>query len=431
MDQISLKADGVFLWVSLVVSSLLEGLQNRDDISDLQRRIDLLPPDLESLFAAMLQQIPEFYKQNSCELLQIVRSTRQYQDMTASIALSVSLDLITLDLITLAFSDESDPELAIQGDFKGVPYAEIGRRCRNMEDRLKVRTMGLLEVYRLGCPGNHQGSRECGQVQYVHRTVRDYLETPEVARIIQETTEGNDFNPNSSLLRGYIRRLKGNIDHGRSASHFMTAAFMYAHFMELQTKGPNAPLIHELCRVRQHLLVAGDDQRPFHYLALEYGLSSYIDDILKSRKLAPNSTNGLNELPLLYHGISHTGWGKPLPLNDRMISTLLKRGADPNLKYWGQSAWTRALIDANSLSKEAKQDTSLLSACAEVIRIFLEREADPKAVCQISGQRRTARWVVRHTFEDQFPEQAAALDDLFKKRNAKLELSLVRRLRFS
>jgi hypothetical protein len=46
ISDIVSKANGVFLWVTLVVKSLMEGLGNRDDISDLQRRIDLLPPDL-------------------------------------------------------------------------------------------------------------------------------------------------------------------------------------------------------------------------------------------------------------------------------------------------------------------------------------------------------------------------------------------------
>jgi hypothetical protein len=45
VKDIVAKADGVFLWVVLVVVSLLEGLSNRDEISYLQRRIDLLPQD--------------------------------------------------------------------------------------------------------------------------------------------------------------------------------------------------------------------------------------------------------------------------------------------------------------------------------------------------------------------------------------------------
>jgi hypothetical protein len=37
--EVVTKADGVFLWVSLVVESLLKGLGNRDEIEDLRERV--------------------------------------------------------------------------------------------------------------------------------------------------------------------------------------------------------------------------------------------------------------------------------------------------------------------------------------------------------------------------------------------------------
>ena len=40
------RAHGVFLWVFLVVRSLLQGLTNADRIADLQRRLRRLPVDL-------------------------------------------------------------------------------------------------------------------------------------------------------------------------------------------------------------------------------------------------------------------------------------------------------------------------------------------------------------------------------------------------
>jgi len=46
LEAIAQKAAGVFLWVHLVVQSLLAGFVNADRVSDLQRRLDSLPPDL-------------------------------------------------------------------------------------------------------------------------------------------------------------------------------------------------------------------------------------------------------------------------------------------------------------------------------------------------------------------------------------------------
>lgn len=42
-QQIVSKAQGVFLWVRLVVNEILRGMGNDDDITDLQRRLQYLP----------------------------------------------------------------------------------------------------------------------------------------------------------------------------------------------------------------------------------------------------------------------------------------------------------------------------------------------------------------------------------------------------
>jgi len=49
-DQILEKTQGVFLWVSLVLRSLLRGLREGDQLLTLQTKIDELPDDLEKLF---------------------------------------------------------------------------------------------------------------------------------------------------------------------------------------------------------------------------------------------------------------------------------------------------------------------------------------------------------------------------------------------
>ncbi|OCL12857.1 hypothetical protein AOQ84DRAFT_372706 [Glonium stellatum] len=60
------KASGVFLWVYLVVESLLQGLSNSDRVLDLQNRLNALPGDLEALFDNLLDRIdPVYFKQSA------------------------------------------------------------------------------------------------------------------------------------------------------------------------------------------------------------------------------------------------------------------------------------------------------------------------------------------------------------------------------
>ena len=77
LDDIAQKAAGVFLWVHLVVQSLLAGLLNSDRVSDLKRRLDFLPPDLEDLYDKMLKSLDPFYFQHATQYFQIVQCARE------------------------------------------------------------------------------------------------------------------------------------------------------------------------------------------------------------------------------------------------------------------------------------------------------------------------------------------------------------------
>lgn len=258
VKDIVAKADGVFLWVVLVVVSLLEGLSNRDEISYLQRRIDLMPRDLESLFTAMLSKVPALYRTSTSELFQIFHCARNYEN---NAIISMRLP-VALDLLSLAYSTEADSESAVKAEFKAVPAGEIATICSNMEARLKVRTMGLLEVPNCCSKHDHRGREFCGAVQYLHRTVRDYLESREVKTSLLQQTHGTDFNPHNSLLRAYVRRLKGYVDFGNCPQKYFAAAMTHAYFVELETS-----------KVEIHLLdglkVAENNRSPI-LLALVY-----------------------------------------------------------------------------------------------------------------------------------------------------------------
>jgi hypothetical protein len=53
-------ANGIFLYVKLVVTSLLNGLSNHDEILDLFKRLRSLPRGLEALYDHMLSVVHPF-----------------------------------------------------------------------------------------------------------------------------------------------------------------------------------------------------------------------------------------------------------------------------------------------------------------------------------------------------------------------------------
>ena len=97
--EIVSRAQGVFLWVFLVVRSLVQGLTNADRIIDLERRLQSLPTDLETYFRHMLDSIEDVYKQQTVQTFYIALQAAE-----------------PLNLMTYVMLDEieENPEYAIE-----------------------------------------------------------------------------------------------------------------------------------------------------------------------------------------------------------------------------------------------------------------------------------------------------------------------------
>lgn len=66
------KADGVFLWVSLVTAFILEGFRNGDDFDELQSRVSELFVGLKDLYGTILSRIDERYRIQSTRFFKIL-----------------------------------------------------------------------------------------------------------------------------------------------------------------------------------------------------------------------------------------------------------------------------------------------------------------------------------------------------------------------
>lgn len=74
VNEVVTKASGVFLWVALVVKSLLNGLRNRDGIDDLRRRLADLLSDISALYTHMVSHIEPLYQEQAARTFQIHHS---------------------------------------------------------------------------------------------------------------------------------------------------------------------------------------------------------------------------------------------------------------------------------------------------------------------------------------------------------------------
>lgn len=118
------RAQGVFLWVFLIVEELLEGITNRDRIQTLILLVDSLPTTLEGYFERIIYNIDKRYRTSAARVLQISSDAPE-----------------RLKLLTYDYFDEEETE---RTDTSHVHAIE--RYPEDLRRRLNARTKGLLEI---------------------------------------------------------------------------------------------------------------------------------------------------------------------------------------------------------------------------------------------------------------------------------------------
>ena len=201
VNEVVQRADGVFLWVSLVVRSLTSGLANADRIVDLQRRLDSLPDDLEEFFKQMLDTFDPTYSQQAAQTFQV------------ALEASESLSLMTYSMLDEL---ETNPEYALNLERRVMSEMNIRSRHDDMKLRINARCKDLLKVTRVNTDNISENASMVQrlpesfldyQVDFLHRTVRDFFHTRHMSDWI-EAHLSKDFNCNLSLCRAFVAQLK-------------------------------------------------------------------------------------------------------------------------------------------------------------------------------------------------------------------------------
>jgi len=257
VDQIVEKSFGVFIWVELSVRSVIRGVENRDNMAELQRRLDELPSDLADLYTHMLKGMSTMYRKQAAQLFRIAVTAMQLQTY------------FPLTTLQVAFTGEDATEVL------GLPIRPLTKEeelamSDEIDGRIRSRCCGLLETRR-ALPSERKllsplhFAFPC--VDFLHRTVVEFLADPEVWKGIVERSELPA--PTVPLFRSCLRMCKAfpstkSIDVKTSIIwHMMRNAMTHARLSEeLQNPIP-AIYLRDLDKtMSQHWQVArkaGDD----------------------------------------------------------------------------------------------------------------------------------------------------------------------------
>jgi len=388
--EVTEKASGVFLWVRLVVESLLEGLRDGDTIQDLEDRLLQIPSDLEDLFSKILDRLKPSYFRQASNYFQLVHVAQT-----------------PLSLLHLSFA-EDELENTTVCEIKQISPQEISFRLETMRRRLSSRCKGLLEA----APSSED--HYTYYVQYLHRTVKDYFSRDEIWRYIVSGSES--LNSDLILAGAFMRAIKT-----MSLSSSTLGIFWYnfqsctKHLDRLDSTNTHIAIIDELERVGDILFAGlkiegishwtktypGGEFRPpeslfpsFFAFAVIYPLHTYIQRKLATGCPVESMITRTGE-SMLFVAVKQQ--------DIRMLDIIFEAGGDPNsgrLGFSNSSAWCQVLW-------EMLEGNRNLDGWAKIAGLFLDNGADPYALAAYSRKR--ARVVIESAFGPWEPEKTSEL----------------------
>jgi hypothetical protein len=155
------NAKGVFLWVTLVMDIVTDGIDHHDDFQTIKQRVTDLPPELDDLFShILLRRISDHHRTETFRCLFMVLEWHRNHPEGL-------LSLTAVDMGQQATSYEMACSLA------AISGEDARRKTLNAENRLRARCHGLLESYHTNRCENFSGSHNT--VTFLHRTLLDYL----------------------------------------------------------------------------------------------------------------------------------------------------------------------------------------------------------------------------------------------------------------
>ena len=167
-NEIQEKADGVFLWVKLVVRLLVDGLEQGDSIKQLLDKLHVLPPDLRQLYRRMIEQMGQTHQNQAADLFRLYQVW--HVTMTGE-PFKCALGAFAAEILGL----ELTPSVELL-DLDTLIWS-----CNILQARLRARCCGLLEVYHINklCGDCDElklpNAVDCLAVRYLHRTVAEFL----------------------------------------------------------------------------------------------------------------------------------------------------------------------------------------------------------------------------------------------------------------
>lgn len=155
VGTITEKANGIFLWVALVVKSIRASLEDGCGVDHIETEINLLPDELDGLFQYLLDSIAKSHRTMAYQTFAMLQYS---QDESFRVPLSIFAYSFLEDYNDdLAFAEKDQPCFSVVTPFERSQRAMVAHK------KLNARCKGLAEL------------RGFGFIFYTHRSVVEFM----------------------------------------------------------------------------------------------------------------------------------------------------------------------------------------------------------------------------------------------------------------
>jgi 2-polyprenyl-6-methoxyphenol hydroxylase-like FAD-dependent oxidoreductase len=363
--EISIRAEGVFLWVRLVTRDLLNlAFPDSDTIGTLYRRLGKCPVDLDDFFDKTIQRI------DPRNLPQAARIFWLASHVDEPLPLMVYWLLCELPYGLKSFQPQSLGS-TIMSD------AEVSTRSEEMRALLDQCSRGLLEIV--------DGERGTGRffelkVDFIHRSVRDFLRQPDASGTVFQGHKFIGFQNNERLvpcvaLLAAMKRAPFSRPVTAAAEMLLKQLVLFAQDAQENMSGDSADLVTVLHETEKAYLTAREkfqlksDSNLLLGLACQANLFDYVKTkaekelrVAPSKFARPPLSYALQTSPLMQRL-------DPLDfqIHLRIVKLLLDKGADPHRWHPGTTPPWNGFISSVLQNPDIATSKGVLDAISYLV----------------------------------------------------------------
>ncbi|KAK7991117.1 hypothetical protein PG990_015397 [Apiospora arundinis] len=440
VETIAKHAQGVWLWVYLITRDMAKAVNHDEPSAKLREIMGMFPKDLEAYFERVINKIEQPYRHEMAKIFLITLEEVQ------------PLPLYAFSLLD---KEDQNPLYAVEAQMSPITEEELSSVETPWRSRIINRCGDLLTV----SPGRHPTFLR-NPVDFMHRTVRDFLQDCYLPRLKRELG-ALKYSPLLSLCnmslyllkklaRNDLSRPRLRKDSIRRTIGLVDELLYYAREYEVMEGDSSVlvPILDEVDRVnrvhagnlRNHWTHARDlptargldeyrEGGNCNYLALavQARLVCYVREKLQAhRTMMKKSGRPLLDYALRPRRVTaiqmpyHSDRDDP-SVDVNMVRLLLDFGASPNQQVYlndGRTVWALFLLSMYETKNRDEDNPDLTGAWYAACDLLVQHGASPDCWLEDAGSTRlTAYLVLEKVFG---PEKAQSLTTMMKQMQAQI-----------